>query len=93
MIQFKLERDLDAACQDVRDKIGSVLDQLPEGTKPPLVQKFTYIIPLRYFITITRGIFLKGAGWAELKGEASILLVYGVVILTLASLTFRKQIR
>jgi HAE1 family hydrophobic/amphiphilic exporter-1 len=40
IIQFKLERDLDAAVQDVRDKISTVLDQLPEGTKPPLVQKF-----------------------------------------------------
>ncbi|MFZ0676578.1 efflux RND transporter permease subunit, partial [Candidatus Binatus sp.] len=40
IIQFKLERDLDAAVQDVRDKISSVLDQLPDGTKPPLVQKF-----------------------------------------------------
>ena len=40
MIQFKLERDLDAAVQDVRDKISTVLDQLPDGTKPPLVQKF-----------------------------------------------------
>jgi len=57
------------------------------------VQKFTYIIPLRYFITIVRGIFLKGAGWPQLKDEAGILLVYGVVILTLASLTFRKQIK
>ncbi|HXW84078.1 MAG TPA: efflux RND transporter permease subunit [Candidatus Binataceae bacterium] len=40
IVEFKLERDLDAAVQDVRDKIATVLDQLPEGTKPPLVQKF-----------------------------------------------------
>src|SRR5437879_5832260 len=40
IVQFRLERDLDAAVQDVRDKISTVLDQLPEGTKPPLVQKF-----------------------------------------------------
>ena len=40
IIQFKLERDLDAAVQDVRDKISTVLDQLPDGTKPPQVQKF-----------------------------------------------------
>ncbi len=40
MIQFKLERDLDGAVQDVRDKISSALNQLPDGTKPPLVQKF-----------------------------------------------------
>lgn len=40
MIQFKLDRDLNAGVQDIRDKISTVLDQLPEGTKPPLVQKF-----------------------------------------------------
>ena len=40
VIQFKLERDLDAAVQDVRDKISTVLNQLPDGTKAPLVQKF-----------------------------------------------------
>ena len=65
----------------------------PIASMPPLVQKFTYIIPLRYFITIVRGIFLKGAGWSQLKDEAGILLVYGVLILSLASLTFRKQIK
>jgi len=32
-------------------------------------------------------------GWDALKDEAAILLVYGIVILGFASLTFRKQIR
>ncbi len=40
MVSFKLERDLDAGIQDVRDKVGTVLDQLPDGTKAPLVEKF-----------------------------------------------------
>ena len=53
----------------------------------------TYLIPLRYFLTIARGIFLKGVGWAELWDEALILLVYGVIILALATTFFRKQIR
>ena len=65
----------------------------PIASMPPLVQTFTYIIPLRYYITIARGIFLKGAGWTELKDEAGILLVYGILILTVASLSFRKQVR
>ena len=39
----------------------------PISSMPPLVQKLTYIIPLRYYITIVRGIFLKGVGWAELQ--------------------------
>jgi len=65
----------------------------PIASMPPLVQKLTYIVPLRYYITIARGIFLKGAGWSELKDEAGILLVYGILILTVASLSFRKQVR
>ena len=65
----------------------------PIASMPPLVQKLTYLIPLRYYISISRGIFLKGAGWAELKDEAALLTVYGVLILGLATSFFRKQIR
>ncbi|MEO6028805.1 MAG: ABC transporter permease [Candidatus Binatia bacterium] len=65
----------------------------PIASMPPVVQKLTYLIPLRYYITISRGIFLKGAGWAELKDEAAMLLIYGVVILGMATSFFRKQIR
>jgi ABC-2 type transport system permease protein len=65
----------------------------PIASMPPLVQKITYVIPLRYYITIARGIFLKGVGWAELRDEAGILLVYGIVILGLATVFFRKRIR
>lgn len=65
----------------------------PISSMPPLVQTLTYLIPLRYYINIVRGIFLKGVGWAELRDEAGILLVYGVVILGLATAFFRKQVR
>jgi ABC-2 type transport system permease protein len=65
----------------------------PISSMPPLVQQLTYVIPLRYYIAIVRGIFLKGAGWAELRDEAAILLVYGIVILSLATAFFRKQVR
>jgi ABC-2 type transport system permease protein len=65
----------------------------PIASMPRVVQKLTYIVPLRYYITIVRGIFLKGVGWWALKDEAAILVVFGVVILTVASLTFRKQVR
>jgi len=40
MIEFKLDKDIDVAVQDVRDKISTVLNQLPDDTKPPQVQKF-----------------------------------------------------
>jgi ABC-2 type transport system permease protein len=65
----------------------------PIASMPRIVQKFTYIVPLRYYITIVRGVFLKGVGWQALKYNAAILLVYGVLILALASASFRKQIK
>jgi len=64
----------------------------PIASMPAVVQKLTYIVPLRYYITIVRGIFLKGVGWSVLKDEAAILLVFGVTIMALASLTFRKRV-
>jgi len=40
VVQFLLEKDGDVAAQEVRDKVSSVLKQLPEGMEPPLVNKF-----------------------------------------------------
>ena len=40
IVVFLLERNLEAAAQDVRDKIGAALKQLPDGTDPPVVEKF-----------------------------------------------------
>jgi HAE1 family hydrophobic/amphiphilic exporter-1 len=37
---FGLERDIDTAAQDIRDRIASVVRQLPEDTLPPVVAKF-----------------------------------------------------
>jgi HAE1 family hydrophobic/amphiphilic exporter-1 len=39
-VQFLLDRDRDAAAQDVRDKVSTVLSQLPEGTDTPIIGKF-----------------------------------------------------
>jgi HAE1 family hydrophobic/amphiphilic exporter-1 len=39
-IQFLLERNRDIAAQDVRDKVNTVLARLPEGTDPPIIDKF-----------------------------------------------------
>jgi HAE1 family hydrophobic/amphiphilic exporter-1 len=40
VIGFKLEKDGNIAAQDVRDKVSTVLPQLPFGTDPPKVDKF-----------------------------------------------------
>lgn len=40
IIYFTFERDREAAAQDVRDKVATVLARLPEGIDPPIVDKF-----------------------------------------------------
>jgi ABC-2 type transport system permease protein len=64
----------------------------PIENMPPVVQYITYIIPLRYFIIILRGIILKGIGFNFLWPETLALLIFGVTILTLSSLRFRKKL-
>jgi ABC-2 type transport system permease protein len=59
---------------------------------PPFLQVLSYAIPARYFITITRGIFLKGVGIETLWGSALGLAVYAVIGLGLALHAFRKEL-
>jgi HAE1 family hydrophobic/amphiphilic exporter-1 len=40
IVQFGLERDIDEAAQDVRDKVSAVSSQLPADLDPPIVEKF-----------------------------------------------------
>lgn len=40
VVFFHLERNREAAAQDVRDKVAAIMPRLPFGTDPPLVAKF-----------------------------------------------------
>ncbi|OGU74901.1 MAG: ABC transporter [Ignavibacteria bacterium RBG_16_34_14] len=64
----------------------------PIENMPEIIQYISYIIPLRYFVAIIRGVILKGTGFAELWIEALVLLIMGIGILFLSSLRFRKKI-
>ena len=39
-LEFELERDVDVAAQDVRDKISSIRSELPLDLEPPVIEKF-----------------------------------------------------
>ncbi len=39
IVTFDLDRDIDIAAQDVRDRVASVLRRLPDDVEPPLIQK------------------------------------------------------
>jgi ABC-2 type transport system permease protein len=63
----------------------------PIENMPKFIQYITYIIPLRYYIIILRGVVLKGAAFSELIPETLMLLLFGVVILYASSLRFKKR--
>jgi ABC-2 type transport system permease protein len=64
----------------------------PIENMPVIVQYITYVVPLRYFITIIRGIFLKGVGISVLWPQALALLIFGVAIFSFSVLRFRKRL-
>lgn len=64
----------------------------PIENMPKIIQILTYLMPLRYYLTVVRGIFLKGTGLSELYDEAGMLILIGSIILTLAINRFKKRI-
>ncbi len=64
----------------------------PIRNMPVAVQWLTYLNPLRYFIEIVRGIFLKGVGASVLWPQMTALAVYGVVVLGLSAARFQKKL-
>jgi len=64
----------------------------PIENMPRVVQWLTYAIPLRYFLTIIRGIFLKGNGLEVLWPQALVLLALGLGIMALSALRFSKRL-
>ena len=64
----------------------------PIENMPRPIQLVTYLIPLRYYSEIIRGVFLRGSGIDVLWPEALVLLAMGVGILTVASMRFRKRL-
>jgi len=66
---------------------------IPIENMPPAIQYITYLNPLRYFITVLRGIYLKGSGLAHLWREALAMTGIGVLALASASLRFHKRLK
>ena len=62
----------------------------PIENMPAVIQPFTYLIPLRYFLIMVRGIFLKGIGLDLLWPQALALGAWGVAVLSLAVVRSRK---
>jgi ABC-2 type transport system permease protein len=64
----------------------------PIENMPAWIEPVTYLIPLRYFLVILRGLFLKGVGLETFWPQALALLAWGVAILWLATLRSSKRL-
>jgi len=64
----------------------------PIANMPGWIQLITYLNPLRYFLVILRGVFLKGVGFDILWPQYAGLAVLGLSAISLAALRFRKRI-
>jgi ABC-2 type transport system permease protein len=64
----------------------------PIRNMPDWVQWLTYLDPVRYFVEIVRGIFLRGSGVSVLWPQMVALAVFGTAILSLSAIRFRKRL-
>lgn len=62
------------------------------ASMPTFLQGVTYLVPARYFIDVTRGIFLKGVGLEALWTQTLLMVAFAVVGVGLATRAFEKRI-
>lgn len=64
----------------------------PIFNMPRAIQLVTYFIPARYYMTVLRGLFLKGNGLYALWDEALFLFLFALFMFSLAIIRFRKKV-
>ena len=64
----------------------------PLEAMPRFLQWVSRLIPLRYYLVIIRSLLLKDVGLAALREEIIALAIFGVTLMTAASLRFRKRL-
>jgi ABC-2 type transport system permease protein len=64
----------------------------PRETMPKFFYVLSYFVPATYFIDITRGIILRGAGWVHLWTDAAALFFMGTMLLVIAARRFQNKV-
>ena len=64
----------------------------PLASIPTALQVVSCLFPARFMVTVSRGVFLKGAGFAELWPELAALALYAVIVIVVAvALSARRR--
>ena len=64
----------------------------PISSMPTALQWLTYVNPLRYFLVVLRGTFLKGVGFAVLWPQMAGMAAIALLLLVVSALRFRKSL-
>jgi ABC-2 type transport system permease protein len=64
----------------------------PIDGMPAVLRVFTHIIPARYYVSILKGVFLKGSSISLLRGDLLSLVGFGIVVGTLATRALQKRL-
>ena len=62
----------------------------PVENMPPWVQTLTMLDPLRHYLIVVRGVFLRGAGWGIVWPQLLVLAAMGASVLAVATKRFHK---
>ena len=62
------------------------------SSMPEALQYISYADPLRYFLVVLRGVYLKGVGLEVLWAQMAMMAVIGVTLLTISVLRFHKSL-
>jgi ABC-2 type transport system permease protein len=64
----------------------------PLEAMPQFLQWVSYLIPLRYYLVIIRALLIKGVGAGPIWSEILALALFGIAIMSAASIRFRKRL-
>ncbi len=64
----------------------------PIRSMPKVLQGITYFIPAKYFVTLLKGIYLKGVGPRVLAAEGIFLIFFALLMFILANRKFKKKL-
>jgi ABC-2 type transport system permease protein len=64
----------------------------PIAAMPEWLQPFTYLNPVRFYGEVLRSVLLKGGDLSDLWQQVAALAAFGLILITAASLRFRKQL-
>jgi len=64
----------------------------PIEAMPKILQWISYAVPTRYYLVIIRSLLIKGVGSSHLQNDIIALVIFAVIIMTIAILRFRKRL-